>query len=336
MSEESKPLINQFSFMISGTLSSQTMNALIQSSKHHKLYLVSTIWTLGLLFLGSIVHATGSSLACPDWPTCYGTMFPEMTGGIFWEHLHRLVAGGLVLLFIAATWIGWKAEETRPAVRTWSCIGILLLLIQSIFGGLTVILKLPDAISTTHLALAFLFLSLVTVLTAVTAPTKAIPAIQQKNKISIVNKLGILSAILIFSQSVLGAIVRHTGTGLVCPDVPLCFGQWIPPLETVSVVTHFTHRLLGIIVLICLIALAYKALELSKIPSVRGLALAAAGLGIFQVILGFLSVYSLLAIVPVSLHTLIAATLLCCTVYLSTLTWPARTQIGQVKEVNSY
>mgnify|MGYP003720487433 CR=1 FL=1 len=41
-----------------------------------------------MLFLGSVVHATGSSLACPDWPTCFGTMFPEMTGGVFWEHLH--------------------------------------------------------------------------------------------------------------------------------------------------------------------------------------------------------------------------------------------------------
>ena len=306
------------------------MNTFIRSSKHHKLYLLSTIWTLGLLFLGSIVHATGSSLACPDWPTCYGTMFPEMTGGIFWEHLHRLVAGSLVLLFIAATWIGWNAETTRPAVRTWSCIGIFLLLIQSVVGGLTVILKLPDAVSTTHLALAFLFLSLVTVLTAVTSPTRDPPPIQQANKLSIVNKLGISSAILIFFQSVLGAIVRHTGAGLVCPDVPLCLGQWIPPLETVSVVTHFTHRLLGIIVLIFLAALAYRTLGLGKIPSVRSLALTAAGLGIFQVILGFLSVYSLLAVIPVSLHTLIAATLLCCTIYLSTLTWTAKTRMNQI------
>ena len=144
------------------------------------------------------------------------------------------------------------------------------------------------------------------------------------------NKLGISSAILIFFQSVLGAIVRHTGAGLVCPDVPLCLGQWIPPLETVSVVTHFTHRLLGIIVLIFLVALAYRTLGLGKIPSVRSLALTAAGLGIFQVILGFLSVYSLLAVIPVSLHTLIAATLLCCTIYLSTLTWTAKTRMNQI------
>jgi len=318
----------------------KTMNTFSKSSKHHKLYLLSTFWTLGLLFLGSIVHATGSSLACPDWPTCYGTMFPEMTGGIFWEHLHRLVAGGLVLLFIVATWVCWNAEKTRPAVRQWSCIGIFLLLVQSIFGGLTVILKLPDAISTTHLALAFLFLSLVTVLTAVTSPTRTTGVLasqkteylpskevlgflreQQLSRLSVVKKLGILSAILIFSQSVLGAVVRHTGTGLVCPDVPLCFGEWIPPLGTMPVVIHFSHRLLGIIVLISLLALAYKSTKTIEDSTIRTLAFTAAGLGISQVILGFLSVYSLLAIIPVSLHTLIAALLLSSTVYLSTLSW---------------
>ena len=302
----------------------KTMNTFSKSSKHHKLYLLSTFWTLGLLFLGSIVHATGSSLACPDWPTCYGTMFPEMTGGIFWEHLHRLVAGGLVLLFIVATWVSWNAEKTRPAVRQWSCIGIFLLLVQSIFGGLTVILKLPDAISTTHLALAFLFLSLVTVLTAVTSPTRATGVLlteQQLSRLSVVKKLGILSAILIFTQSVLGAVVRHTGTGLVCPDVPLCFGEWIPPLGTMPVVIHFSHRLLGIIVLISLLVLAYKSTKTIEDSTIRTLAFTAVGLGISQVILGFLSVYSLLAIIPVSLHTLIAALLLSSTVYLSTLSW---------------
>ena len=56
-------------------------------SLHHRAYVVTVGWTLLLLLLGSVVHATGSSLACPDWPTCNGTLMPEMEGGIFWEHL---------------------------------------------------------------------------------------------------------------------------------------------------------------------------------------------------------------------------------------------------------
>ncbi len=127
---------------------------------HTRAFTVTVVWTLLLLFLGSVVHATHSSLACPDWPTCFGTMVPEMTGGVFWEHLHRLVAGGLILMWSLTTWIAWKElRAERPWIFNACLAGIGLLLVQSAFGGITVLFKLPTAVSTTHLALAFLFLS---------------------------------------------------------------------------------------------------------------------------------------------------------------------------------
>ena len=51
----------------------------------------------------------------------------------------------------------------------------------------------------------------------------------------------------------------------------------------------------------------------------RALGLGAAVVSLVQVLLGFLSVYSRLAVVPVSLHTLAAATLLSLLVGLATL-----------------
>ncbi|MGW8266960.1 MAG: COX15/CtaA family protein, partial [Longimicrobiales bacterium] len=145
----------------------------MKQSQHPRAFNFTVLWTLGLLFLGSVVHATGSSLACPDWPTCFGTMVPEMTGGVFWEHLHRLVAGGLILLFSAGTYLTFREPPRFSWVKGIALLGIGLLLVQAVLGGITVLFQLPDAVSTSHLGLAFLFLALVTVLSTVSAQSWA-------------------------------------------------------------------------------------------------------------------------------------------------------------------
>ncbi len=53
----------------------------------------------------------------------------------------------------------------------------------------------------------------------------------------------------------------------------------------------------------------------------RTLALSAGVLVVVQVTLGFLSVYMRLAVIPVSLHTLLAATILTLTVAVAVMTW---------------
>lgn len=287
---------------------------------HHRGFFITTAWTLGLLWLGSVVHATGASLACPDWPTCYGTMIPEMTGGVFWEHLHRLVAGGLVLIFAAATYTGWKSERHRPALRWWAVAGIGLLLVQSILGGLTVLMQLPDVVSTTHLALAFLFLALATALTVATSP-RWTSGLGPTRGLAGLRTAALGATMLTFLQSVLGGVVRHMDAGLVCPDMPLCLGRWVPPLETATVVVHFGHRVLGIGVLATLLVLSARAIHELSPSTAKTLAVGAGVLAVLQVGLGFLTVHMRLAVVPASLHTLVAATILSLTTALAVMSW---------------
>lgn len=271
------------------------------------LLLFVLVWTLALLLLGSVVHATESSLACPDWPTCFGTMMPEMTGGVFWEHLHRLWAGALVLLFAVTVVVLRRTLPERSDLLRMGIAGLILLLIQSVLGGLTVIYRLPDAISTSHLALAFGFLALVTVMLVRTRPPggDAAPEIDP-----LARRAGIWGTALVFTQSLVGALVRHTDSGMACPDVPLCLGRIIPPLEYPTVQLHFLHRALGVLVAVVLLRHAWLILARSRDRVARRLA---AGLGagvIAQVLLGYLSVAYRLAPPYVSTHTLLAAALL--------------------------
>ena len=284
---------------------------------HPRAFRVTVVWTLLLLFLGSVVHATESSLACPDWPTCFGTMVPEMSGGVFWEHLHRLVAGGLVLMFSLATWLAYKETRDRPWIIKACWAGIALLLVQSAFGGLTVIYRLPDLVSTTHLALAFGFLALATHLAAATVTPRE--ALSPDAGITLWARV---AAGLVFVQSVLGGLVRHIDAGMACPDAPLCLGQVVPPLINAPIITHFSHRVLALIVVLVVLGLVVRVWRGGASAPLKRWAAGAGVLVLVQVALGVASVLSVLAVAPVSLHTLVAAGLLAALVYLSGLASP--------------
>ena len=289
------------------------------------------VWTLALLLLGSVVHATGSSLACPDWPTCFGTMMPEMEGGVFWEHLHRLWAGALLILFAAAAIVAWRTLPNRRNLHKLGVIGIGLLLFQSVLGGLTVIYRLPDAISTSHLAVAFIFLALATVMLVLTAPaaeaatdgpgrTAAAPTHSPSPALddATSRRAGLWAATMIFAQSIVGALVRHTDAGMGCPDVPLCLGRIIPPLVHPMVQLHFLHRVLGLAVAIVVLYGARSILARTGDPVQRRLAIALAVGVVAQIVLGFASVAFRLAPPYVSAHTLLAAVLLALAVAMTT------------------
>src|SRR5947209_2943359 len=54
--------------------------------------------------------------------------------------------------------------------------------------------------------------------------------------------LAVLSLGWTFVLVVVGVVVRVTGSGLGCPDWPLCHGSPIPPLELPSLI-EYSHRL---------------------------------------------------------------------------------------------
>ena len=119
----------------------------------HQFAIVTAVATYLLILVGGLVHGTGSSLACPDWPTCYGTMTPKMEGGVLIEHSHRLAAGTVgILTLVLAIMLARSASPEARRLRPFGWLAFGLYLVQALLGGITVLLRLPMPVSAAHTA----------------------------------------------------------------------------------------------------------------------------------------------------------------------------------------
>lgn len=104
--------------------------------------IVATASVVPVLFSGGLVTSHQAGLAVPDWPNSYGALmflYPvsRMTGGIYYEHAHRLF-GSLAGLGVIALLLFVLAADRRRWVR-WSAVAALLAVVaQGILGGVGV------------------------------------------------------------------------------------------------------------------------------------------------------------------------------------------------------
>ncbi len=195
-----------------------------------------------LMTLGNVVSATGSGLACPDWPLCHGSIVPPLRADVLIEYGHRLSALAATVLILAAS-VATLRGRASAGLRRLAWLLPLLLLVQIGLGGVTVLLKLPDLVSTAHLVNALLILGGLIVLTlGLRGPDRARPADPERTR-----RLARAALVVLLVQLALGGYVRHAGAGLACPDFPLCSGDLLPSgwLPTV----HWVHRWLGVMLL---------------------------------------------------------------------------------------
>src|SRR5437867_7581188 len=276
----------------------------------HRLAAATAAATLVLLFVGGLVTSTGSGLAVPDWPLSFGQVFPPMVGGVLFEHGHRLVAalvGCLTLLL--PLWIA--IAEPRPMVRVTGLLALFAVVLQGVLGGITVLYKLPLAVSVTHACLAQAFFCLTVVLAIVTGPGWATPPGRTASEESALVLLAGTTTAVVFGQLVLGALMRHMGAGLAIPDFPLAFGRVLPPLATPYITVHFAHRV-GALAVAAAVATTVGAVlrERAAGPWLRRPALLAAGLVLVQLTLGALVIWSGRAVLPTTTHLVVGAALL--------------------------
>jgi heme a synthase len=278
--------------------------------------------TFALIFVGGLVTSTGSSLSVPDWPLSYGQLFPPMVGGVLYEHGHRMLAGAVALLTAVLTLWTWR-EEPRGAVRRLAAFALGTVLLQAVLGGVTVLLRLPTAVSVAHAALAQAFFCLMVSLALVTS--RGWLAAPQRAADRILDSLTAATTAAVYGQLLLGAVMRHTGAGLAIPDFPLAFGRVVPQIASFTVGIHFAHRVGAVVVAALVLATAARTVLLHREDSRRVRpALLLVLLLVLQVTLGASIIWRRKAVLPTTAHVAVGAALLAASVVLALRGWRAR------------
>ncbi|WAL62178.1 COX15/CtaA family protein [Thermocoleostomius sinensis] len=160
--------------------------------------------TFILMAIGSATRVMNAGLACPDWPLCYGTLFPsqQMNLQVFLEWFHRLDAALIGLMTIALVILCWWRRRELPAWTPWvALLALGLIVFQGVLGGLTVTELLRFDIVTAHLGTALLFFSTLLVMGVLLLPYKATGTAAK------LPWIGAVAIGLIYLQSLSGALV---------------------------------------------------------------------------------------------------------------------------------
>ncbi|TGK37850.1 COX15/CtaA family protein [Leptospira andrefontaineae] len=273
------------------------------------LVIYSVLIFLNLLY-GPLVRATDSGLACPDWPFCFGKIFPDFDFNIFMEVGHRYYSGFLGIVLIAGTvWTAIVPELRKPFLG-YFILGILLIASQVTLGGLTVLLSLDPATVNLHLLNAILFL-----LCIATAAFKAQYLENSTNSNEFLTKQSLLQkdqiplligVLLIFFQIILGGRVSSNYAGLACLEFPTCNGEWIPSIPEPKIQIQVQHRLGAYLVAFYILLINLYGIFRGFSSKTKKYVRTAIILLLIQIGLGVVNVYAKLPKLVTAAHTGVA------------------------------
>lgn len=217
---------------------------------------ILVISIFGLIALGGSVRLMNAGLACPDWPLCFGDVIPDYHPQVYFEFIHRALAG-LVMIATTALFIPlWRSRGVPLVLKRVAVGAMILLLTQAVFGGLTVLLKLHSKVVAAHLGMGTGFFALMLWIYLNVKHGSREEATQVRT--NALEAGGITSALLsiprwvkgvavglllaVYGQILLGGLVASHYASLVCTDFPTCHGEWFPTFSGI-IGLHVIHRL---------------------------------------------------------------------------------------------
>jgi heme A synthase len=245
------------------------------------LLLFTSALTLFIIVWGGIVKSSGSSLGCPDWPTCYGQLIPdtsyltpEEARQLFWEYGHRVIGALIGLCCIVAAALLWRPHPARRSLRGPALALLGLVVFQGLLGGLTVLHaedhgRTSPLISTFHLGFSMIILLTAVWLTGEVGRRRSdLPVSAGWPSAPARAALGwsVAALLAIYGQILIGAVVRHTGAGFAAGFGPRASVLGVDPQTGVLiafssdpfVMLNLAHRYIAVAVAVLIVLAAVK------------------------------------------------------------------------------
>ncbi|MGH8725878.1 MAG: COX15/CtaA family protein [Burkholderiales bacterium] len=298
------------------------------------LALATLALTFVVVVVGAYVRLSDAGLGCPDWPLCYGRPIPEKLADAAadakaWKEMgHRYLAGALGILIFGLVLAAWRTRQSP-----WLASAIAALVVfQATLGKWTVTMLLKPAIVVAHLAGGMALLAL---LVWFFLARQSYPGKPEARALRIP---ALLALVVLSVQILLGGWVSANYAALACPDLPLCLGQAVPPMDFANAfhvlrelgrtdggellpqaaltAIHWSHRVFALVVVGVVGWAAFRATR-----TFRGLGVAIAALLLLQFALGTANVAFGLPLALAAAHNAGAAALLASLVVLNFFSW---------------
>jgi cytochrome c oxidase assembly protein subunit 15 len=191
---------------------------------------VAAATTFLLIVAGGIVTGSQAGLAVTDWPNSYGYnmfLYPlsRMTGGIYYEHVHRLLGSLVGLTVLVLAFHLWRSDERRW-LRRLGLGALALVIVQGVMGGLRVTghftLSDDPAVTRPNLWLAVvhgvtgqIFFGLMVAIAAVCTRRWREAATVAADGAGLDRRLSLWLLAVLLLQLGLGSLLRHTDAALL-------------------------------------------------------------------------------------------------------------------------
>jgi heme a synthase len=306
-----------------------------------RLALLGAALAATVVVLGAWVRLTDAGLGCPDWPGCYGHVYPQadhnFTKAIH-EMTHRYFATTLGIIIIGLlAWALWN-RKTRGQPLLAVALLFVLVCLQGALGALTVTLLLKPLIVTAHLLGGLTTLGILWWLSLTPERRELSGREGDLRKFALVG----LAALLL--QISLGGWTSSNYAAVACPDLPTCQQSWWPHMDfrdafvlwrgldidytggvlanPARIAIHVTHRIGALLaggILIIVGGLSFARAQAQGLKLIGGLLVGAV---LLQIGIGMSMVHFGMPLALATLHNAGAALLVICTVTLLRLLWP--------------